>query len=108
MVVRCNVMLKAGVLISTFPSSAILFFKIASLTESIASKTTVSAASPDLRASLEEETISVRIKSLVTYNVSPYSMDIIQVLLPYKNRLATPPPPELTFRGRAYPSVYNP
>lgn len=104
MVVRCNVMLKAEVLILTSPSFAILFFKIASLTESIAWKTTLSAASPDLWASLEEETISVRIKSLVSYNVYPY-WTLFRFYCRKKIDLPLPPPDWHSAEGLSPPCI---
>ena len=79
--VRCNFILKAAVFTLTSPSSGILLLKIALLTKSIATKTALSAASPDVWASLQEETISVRIKIPRNLQGLPLT-DIFQVLLP--------------------------
>ena len=101
--VRCNFMLKAEVFTLTSPSSAILLLKIASLTKSIAKKTALSAASPDVWASLQEETISVRIKIPRNLQCLPL-WDIIQVFTAVKKEIDLALPPDLhTGKGLAPP-----
>ena len=98
--VRCNFMLKAEVFTLTSPSSAILLLKIASLTLSIAKKTALSAASPDVWASLQEETISVRIKIPRNLQCLPL-WDIIQVFTAVKKIDLSLPPDLHTGKGLA-------
>ena len=100
--VRCNFMLKAEVFTLTSPSSAILLLKIASLTMSIAKKTALSAASPDVWASLQEETISVRIKIRRNLQCLPL-WDIIQVFTAVKKIDLSLPPDLHTGKGLAPP-----